>query len=162
MNSNFSMVKTNNKGFTLIELLVVIAIIGILASIVLVSLNSARQKGRDARIKGGLSSMRGAAEIWYDNQNPTAYTGFCDSGPGTSADDQVNFADAVSQSPSGAAANGSCIESASAWAAAVILNSATGASTKAFCVDSNGASKEITVGTGGVAAALNATAFSCN
>lgn len=37
------------KGFTLIELLVVIAIIGLLSSLAVVSLNSAREKARDAR-----------------------------------------------------------------------------------------------------------------
>jgi prepilin-type N-terminal cleavage/methylation domain-containing protein len=55
----------NNKGFTLIELLVVIAIIGILASVVLASLSSARDKGKDAAVKSQLSSMRAQAEIFY-------------------------------------------------------------------------------------------------
>ncbi|MSU73655.1 prepilin-type N-terminal cleavage/methylation domain-containing protein [Candidatus Kaiserbacteria bacterium] len=54
------------KGFTLIELLVVIAIIGILSSIVLASLNSARKKGRDARRVADIKQIQLALELYYD------------------------------------------------------------------------------------------------
>jgi len=57
---------STKRGFTLIELLVVIAIIGILASIVLVSLNSARNKGRDARIISDVQQARTALESGFN------------------------------------------------------------------------------------------------
>lgn len=55
------------RGFTLIELLVVIAIIGILSSVVLASLNTARDKGTDAKIQSEIRSIQVNAEIFYDN-----------------------------------------------------------------------------------------------
>lgn len=59
--------KRGNKGFTLIELLIVIAIIGILASIILVSLNSARGSSKDTRIVSDIRQLR--TQIETDSVN---------------------------------------------------------------------------------------------
>ncbi len=55
-----------NKGFTLIELLVVISIISLLSSVVLSSLNTARQKSRDARRMSDLRQIQTAVELYFD------------------------------------------------------------------------------------------------
>ena len=61
--------ETKNKGFTLIELLVVISIIGLLASVVLVSLNPARGKARDTRRAADIRQFQTALEIYFSNNN---------------------------------------------------------------------------------------------
>jgi len=110
---------TFKRGFTLIELLVVIAIIGILASVVLASLNSARDKGTDAANKSNLNNIRAQAEIVYDNDGD--YDGVC-------VDSKV--AEAIS------ASGATCNDAVGGWAASVLLVST--ATTTYYCVDSNG------------------------
>ncbi len=57
----------NEKGFTLIELLVVIAIIGLLASVVLLALNSARAKSRDAKRLADVRQLASAFELFFND-----------------------------------------------------------------------------------------------
>ena len=65
-------IQRGRGGFTLIELLVVIAIIGVLAAVVLVSLNTARQRGRDAKRLADIDAVRLSLEVYAD-QNGSVY-----------------------------------------------------------------------------------------
>lgn len=62
--------KKHQKGFSLIELLVVISIIGLLASIVMTSLNSTRVKARDTKRLASIRQIQTALEMYY-NTNGT-------------------------------------------------------------------------------------------
>ena len=146
-----------NKGVTLSELLVVIAIIGILSSVVLASLNTARAKGNDAKVKAQLAGLRAAAEIYYDpagNYGATASASIADATGETCNTGEMwlnaNLVPYVSYNNYPAGVRIQCTNVANATQYAVFAtlpsdtNGATGGS-DAWCVDSLGNSKQINV-----------------
>jgi prepilin-type N-terminal cleavage/methylation domain-containing protein len=135
------------KGFTLIELLVVIAIIGILSSVVLASLNTARGRGANASVKSNLSAMRSQAQLYLDdpaggNGSFGAFT--LASCPTTAVAGHVfGQTTVVQQIASANLAGGGgtrCSSDGTNWAASVMLKAVEGSNT-AWCVDSTGAAK---------------------
>jgi type IV pilus assembly protein PilE len=141
------------RGFTLIELLVVIAIIGILSSVVLASLNTARNKGADAAIRSNLNNARAQAELSYDN-NSNQYTNVC-----TDIDKSIMAAinayggatKNVAIGTAGGANTVTCHNTSAGWGAEAPLK--TGGF---YCVDSTGAAATTSAST------LAANDVACN
>jgi len=61
--------KKTLRGFTLVELLVVIAIIGLLSTVAVVALNSARTKSRDAKRVADIKQIQTAFELYFNDNN---------------------------------------------------------------------------------------------
>jgi len=128
-----------NEGFTLIELLVVIAIIGLLASIVLVSLGGARNKAKDARIIAEMGQIRSLAEMIY------ASDGDYDNVICTQAD-MKSLCDDITIQTGGAAPTIARNPATSAvrYCAYITLLVKKDDMTNYYCVDSTGVAKETT------------------
>ena len=143
----------NNKGFTLIELLVVIAIIGVLSTVVLASLTTARTRGRDASVQSQLSNMRSQAELYfasngtnygsYYGKNTCVTTGSNIFGSSLTGNlkGMVNaLINTVTAANTGCAVGNSSETSGtgSSWSVSAV---SPYDSTKTYCVDSTGVSK---------------------
>lgn len=137
--------KKYNHGFTLIELLVVIAIIGILSSVVLSSLNTAREKGRNAAAKSELASIRAQASLYFDENNQSFGTDgtSCSNNPSVFSDSVGNTISALitaAEDHVGVPGSAVCANSSEYYVVALPLIGGDN-----WCVDSTGYSGTTTL-----------------
>lgn len=136
---------TSLRGFTLIELLVVIAIIGVLSSVVITSLNSARGKAQDATVKRNLATVRQQAGLYLStNQNylPTVTAGACPTSGTSMFYVDVTMRNAIVAA--NVAGNGTARCAVAADGSTYAISAKLNSSANHWCTDSAGAVKEIT------------------
>ncbi|MFH1401520.1 MAG: type II secretion system protein [Parcubacteria group bacterium] len=142
----FAKKKKKKRGFTLIELLVVIAIIGILATIVVVNVNAARNKANDVAVKGTLDQVRAVAELLY-NDAPSSYAALCAAGVLNTA--HATYGTQLASIHASIIANNGTVNEVCSSIAGSYCVSAALKTAGVQCVDSDGRVNAVVCNTGG-------------
>jgi len=159
-----SCVRLRQEGFTLIELLVVVAIIGILSTIVLVSMAGAKNSGINSKVKSDLHGVRAQAQLYvidnpdYGTLATTSMSSSSSNCLSQSAGSNVfgdpKVKEAITSARAAAGGNIRCASGKDFWVVAVQLS---GNTSKMWCVSSSGVAKLINHTTGtGLSASLSA------
>jgi uncharacterized RDD family membrane protein YckC/competence protein ComGC len=122
----------NSSAGSIVAILIVVivgslVVLGVFASVVLASLNAAREKGQDASVKATITNIRAQAELYYD-ENSNSYESLC-------YDQQVRWG--LDRMNGGRGTQYVCNDSISAYAVSGLLNTGS-----YYCVDSTGAAFE--------------------
>ncbi|MCD4694491.1 prepilin-type N-terminal cleavage/methylation domain-containing protein [bacterium] len=141
MEKKFKKELKNSKGFTLIELLVVIAIIGLLATMSVVALSSAREKARDSRRLSDVKQIQTALEMYYSSVGEYPATLDTNGGGEIATSSQVYMAE-IPQNPT-PVTDGACETGVGNYGYAVDTNRANYVIT--YCVGSQ--TNDISAGT---------------
>ncbi len=135
----------NKKGFTLIELLVVIAIIGLLSTMSIIALNSARARSRDAKRISDIKQMQTALEMFYNDAGYYPATGEVDAGDSIATGSNV-YMKIVPTAPTPIDGTCSAAQNTYTYAYSGTSGAASGSYTLTYCLGAQ---------TGGVPAGLN-------
>ncbi len=135
----------NHQGFTLIELLIVVAIIGILSSIVVVTLADQGDKADDAKIQFEIRQLPTAAAVYIRTEGVDGYTSFCADSKIESVLESLHKTlgddTSLSNVTVGETANVRCNDAKEAWAVWSKLKSGD---TVYWCIDSkSGGAKKL-------------------